>query len=145
MKILVPHIDIPPSIWNLYKRRRWNAGLCPSSSYCKWKKNNAPKFEKLRPQRTLVNVCVSIRFWGGRGVRGDFDLDNRVKALLDQLVRSGFIDDDNKDIVRKINVSYEGELKKSECEIYIREMNVKKIKNKTPSKIQEIDDADSHR
>lgn len=145
MKIIIPHIDVPPSIWNLYKRRRNNTGLCSSSSYNKWKKNNYNRFSALKPNRMMHNVCVSIRFWGGKGVRGTFDIDNRIKAILDQLVRSGYILDDNKDIVRKVNISYEGELKKAECEIYIREMNVKKIKNKKPSefKYKEMTDGDT--
>ena len=134
MKIVIPHIDVPPSIWNLYKRRRKNAGLCPSNSYTKWKRTNNHKFDELKPARFMTNVSVSIRFWGGKGIRGDFDIDNRIKALLDQLVRSGYIEDDNKNIVKKINISYEGDLKKAECEIYIREMHIAKVKCKQPSK-----------
>jgi len=131
-KILISGITPPPSLWSLYRRSR--RGLFPSKSYQKWKTNNAKMFDEKTPITPLVNVCVSIRIWSGKGIRGEtFDLDNYAKAILDQLKRSFIIADDSVENVRKLNISYEGKLKNATFEVYVREMNIKKVKEKKPN------------
>ena len=120
-------------MWNLYKHRK-SGRVSASMAYKNWKTKAAPKFNALTPIRYMENVCISIRIWSKPNISEDLDIDNRVKALIDQLVRSHFLKDDNCNIVRKINISYEGIADKNKCEIYIREMRIDKVKVKRPSK-----------
>tara|TARA_R110000868_G_scaffold242584_1_gene498112 strand:+ start:228 stop:812 length:585 start_codon:yes stop_codon:yes gene_type:complete len=133
LKILIANLELPPSMWNLYKHRK-SGRVQASMAYKNWKTKAAPKFNALTPIRYMENVCISIRIWSKPNISEDLDIDNRVKALIDQLVRSHFLKDDNCNIVRKINISYEGIADKNKCEIYIREMRLDKIKVKRPSK-----------
>ncbi len=120
-------------MWNLYKHRK-SGRVSASMAYKNWKTKAAPKFNALTPIRYMENVCISIRIWSKPTTSEDLDIDNRVKALIDQLVRSHYLKDDNCNIVRKINISYEGIADKNKCEIYIREMRLDKVKVKRPSK-----------
>lgn len=120
-------------MWNLYKHRKSGRAQA-SMAYKNWKTKAAPKFNALTPIRYMENVCISIRIWSKPTTSEDLDIDNRVKALIDQLVRSHYLKDDNCNIVRKINISYEGIADKNKCEIYIREMRLDKVKVKRPSK-----------
>jgi Holliday junction resolvase RusA-like endonuclease len=132
LKILIPNLELPPSMWNLYKHRKSGRAQA-SMAYKNWKTIAAPKFNSLTPIRYMENVCISIRIWSKPTTTEDLDIDNRVKALIDQLVRSHYLKDDNCNIVRKINISYEGIADKNKCEIYIREMRLDKVKTKRPS------------
>ena len=120
-------------MWNLYKHRK-SGRVSASMAYKNWKTKAAPKFNALTPIRYMENVCISIRIWSKPTTSEDLDIDNRVKALIDQLVRSHYLKDDNCNIVRKINISYEGIADKNKCEVYIREMRLDKVKVKRPSK-----------
>jgi Holliday junction resolvase RusA-like endonuclease len=133
LKILIANLELPPSMWNLYKHRK-SGRVSASMAYKNWKTKAAPKFNALTPIRYMENVCISIRIWSKPTTSEDLDIDNRVKALIDQLVRSHYLKDDNCNIVRKINISYEGIADKNKCEIYIREMRLDKVKVKRPSK-----------
>jgi Holliday junction resolvase RusA-like endonuclease len=133
LKILIANLELPPSMWNLYKHRKSGRAQA-SMAYKNWKTKAAPKFNALTPIRYMENVCISIRIWSKPTTSEDLDIDNRVKALIDQLVRSHYLKDDNCNIVRKINISYEGIADKNKCEIYIREMRLDKVKVKRPSK-----------
>lgn len=51
-------------------------------------------------------VIVRIKIHGGRGWRQGRDIDNIAKPVIDFLVHSGVIFDDNYEIVRRISISY---------------------------------------
>jgi hypothetical protein len=93
-------VSLPPSVNNLYVtigRKR-----CKASSYKTWIKG---KMKALLAQRARpVPPPVSLDFTFPNSMRGD--IEGRLKAAIDLLVRAGIIPDDNKKVVRQIAVNF---------------------------------------
>lgn len=93
-------LDIAPSVNNLYV----NAGKkrLKSKDYAKWADNALKEMmaQKVRPVPAPVAFSIELP----ETMRGD--LDGRIKATLDILVRAEIIPDDSKQYVRSVTASF---------------------------------------
>lgn len=93
------NLPMPPSVNGLYFNVP-GRGRVPSGNYQRWKDaaDAALWTQKRAPIVGPVAVTVTLQ------AKGRFDLDNKVKAVLDFLVRHALIADDNWDVVRRVTV-----------------------------------------
>lgn len=93
----------PPSVNRIWQRGR-GGGVFRSRAYSTWLR--ASHLLCGRSDTVLGPVIVRIKIHGGRGWRQGRDIDNIAKPVIDFLVHSGVIFDDNYEIVRRISISY---------------------------------------
>lgn len=86
------HVPVPPSVNSLYKNLR-GRGRVKTKDYSAWFANarNVVRLQKPGVVRgpVVIVLCVDRQGVGS-------DLDNRVKALFDLIVKLGVIEDDSK-------------------------------------------------
>ena len=84
-------LPMPPSLngayFNLVK-----GGRAKTESYSAWSVDAVSKITQAIPMWKRVGGPVSVSILLPKGMRGD--VDNRIKPVLDALVKSGRIDDD---------------------------------------------------
>lgn len=95
----------PPSTNNLFINVK--RGRVISQKYDEWIKWAQVDYLRQRPKSIAgpVNITIEVQEPKRRS-----DLDNRVKAPLDFLVKSGVIEADDQTIVRKINLAWSDEV-----------------------------------
>lgn len=108
MKLILP---FPPSVNALY-RNVAGRGRVTSGSYQRWKDeaDGALWTQSKKPISGPVNVTITLRD------KGRYDCDNKIKCLLDLLVRHGIIPDDDRTVVRRV-VAQVGDVQGCEIEI----------------------------
>jgi Holliday junction resolvase RusA-like endonuclease len=84
-------ISMPPSLNNAY-RNIPGKGRVKSAEYASWMNDAVTMFTVLVPASKRVPGPVSVSIVMPQKMRGD--IDNRVKPILDALVKSGRVDDD---------------------------------------------------
>ena len=84
-------ISVPPSLNNAY-RNIPGKGRVKSADYASWMRDAVQILTLLVPDRNRVPGPVSVSIVLPEKMPGD--IDNRVKPILDALVKSGRIDDD---------------------------------------------------
>ncbi len=97
------HLPTPPSVNGLFFNVP-GKGRVPTKGYNAWKKRATNCLWLCRPLPKPIAgpVSVAIRCED----KGDFDLDNIMKALLDFCVRHKYIEGDGRAIVRKITLEW---------------------------------------
>jgi Holliday junction resolvase RusA-like endonuclease len=111
--MIIYELPIPPSTNNLFPTQSSSNRRYVSREYRQWRGDAGRMMMAQGPLKTLsgpVIVAITIRD------EGPGDLDNRCKAILDFLVHHGVIEDDNRKIVRAINLSW-GEVEGARVEI----------------------------
>lgn len=108
-------LPLPVSVNAMYKVGRGRKYI--SQQYSKWidradiwlsgQPVNIPK----RPLNKPLELAI-VAYRGKGWVERTRDLDNMIKAIQDYLVRSGFLEDDNSQIIRRVSVELSGEYKK---------------------------------
>jgi crossover junction endodeoxyribonuclease RusA len=93
-------LSMPPSTNSIW--RSVNGRNIVSARYREWKKTAGLELMAQRPVRHLGPVAVTIMLVPPDKRR--FDLDNRVKPVLDLLVSGGIIEGDDSRIVKRIVV-----------------------------------------
>lgn len=73
-----------------------------SKTYADWKDTAGEHLMQQRPDKFDEPVCISIRLRAP--TKRKWDIDNRVKPILDLLVSHQIIADDNSLLVRRIDV-----------------------------------------
>jgi len=84
-------ISVPPSLNHAY-RNVPGRGRAKSSEYASWMNDAVKILWALVPAAQRISGPVSITIALPEKLQGD--IDNRVKPILDALVKSGRIDDD---------------------------------------------------
>lgn len=104
-------LPMPPSVNGLY-RNVAGRGRVPTGLYQRWKEaaDAALWTQKRVAFKGQVHVTVTLED------KGRYDCDNKNKAVLDFLVRHGFIEDDDKRIVRRVTAQV-GDVKGCQVEI----------------------------
>jgi Holliday junction resolvase RusA-like endonuclease len=98
----------PPSVNNLFVNNR-KGGRYPSSQYKNWKRSAYGALALTGRGPKLIADPVEIVFKVGSKSRAD--LDNHAKALIDLLVQTGHLLNDDRRIVRRIVLEWtEGSL-----------------------------------
>lgn len=92
----------PPSSNNLFANARKGRGRYPTKRYAEWHDEaaRALTLQRARPISGPVTVTILLN----SPTKRPYDLDNRVKPILDLLTSLSLIDDDRADIVTKITV-----------------------------------------
>ena len=92
----------------------------PSKRFTDWEK---PALQELASQFRGLSVTgypISMTMVFYNGDRRRHDLDNQSSSILDTLVKSGVIEDDNQNFVESLQLSYGGVDKDNpRCEIYL--------------------------
>jgi len=86
-------VTLPPSVNSIWSRGRYGQFLSPQ--YRQWRTAN---LKAIRPDisfRLHDDVRVLIQLYPGKGFKGNSDIDNRAKGILDLLVLAGVIEDDS--------------------------------------------------
>ena len=96
----VIELSFPPSTNRL--SRAYTGRIISSKQHRAWVKEAGLALMAQRPQKHEGPVSVSIELGPPHGRK--FDLDNRVKALLDALVRGQVIESDCINTVRELHV-----------------------------------------
>ena len=94
MKLILP---MPPSVNSLY-RNVPGRGRVPSGLYQRWRKAADDAMWGQKKQRIEGPVIIVITLQP----KGRYDVDNKIKAVLDLLVRYGIIEDDDHHIVKQV-------------------------------------------
>lgn len=102
MTEVVLSIPTPPSLNMVYRGRRYK-----TAAYKQWCQDADLQVKIQHPSTISGPVAIKICIERQRG-----DLDNRVKACLDALVRAGVIDDDH--YVEDIHVKWDDEVRGAE-------------------------------
>ena len=76
-----------------------------SKTYADWKDAAGEHLMQQRPEKIEGPVWISLRLKAP--TKRKWDIDNRVKPILDLLVTHQIIEDDNSSIVRRIDVRAE--------------------------------------
>lgn len=79
--------------------------VASSGEYSAWEKEHVEQCKKYAGMFKGKSVRVEINFVTGD--RRAWDLTNKAEGILDVLVRSGIIDDDNVMVVRQVNLSFQ--------------------------------------
>ncbi len=90
----------PPSTNSLWRAFRGRNILSKQARI--WSENASK--ELVEQKATLVSGPVTIDIELSSPTKRSYDPDNRVKALLDLLVKNGIIEDDNNSIVHKLSI-----------------------------------------
>lgn len=102
-------ITRPPSIWQLYTRRKNSKGLSKSTRYMTWLNANGHTVNRLPKQTGPVDVVIKAArriTQKGKWSRTDGDIDNLAKPVLDLLVACGTIQDDNAEHVHSVSLHW---------------------------------------
>ena len=94
-------ISTPPSANALFHNRK--GGRFKTRAYTAWIKGELLALTSQRAKPVGVRAGVSIKL--PRKTRGD--CDNRIKPVLDLLVRAGILVDDRSDYVASVSISYD--------------------------------------
>ena len=98
-------LPMPPSTNNLYANRK-GGGRCTTSSYRRWKGEADSLVMISGPRRAFdAPVNVTVELTPGPRSRSS-DGDNRLKAVLDCLVRLGVLIDDSREYVPEKTVRW---------------------------------------
>jgi Holliday junction resolvase RusA-like endonuclease len=98
-------VSWPPSVNELW--RSWNGRNILSSRARRWKAAAELELLAQKPVPVPGQVAIHIELASPYGRR--FDPDNKVKALLDLLVKNGIIEDDSDKIIKEQRVTVDGE------------------------------------
>lgn len=101
MKTVFRLTQLPPSTNNLFLNG--TKGRFRSQKYETWLQEANIDYLRQRPKKIEGPVNITMEF---QEPKRRSDLDNRVKAPLDFLVKSGVIQADDQTIVRKINLAW---------------------------------------
>jgi len=93
----------PPSVNRIWQRGR-GGGVFRSRAYSTWLR--ASHLLCGQAGAILGSVVIRISIHGGKGWRQGRDIDNAAKPIIDFLVHSGVIMDDNYEVVRRVSISY---------------------------------------
>lgn len=98
----VLHLPWPPSVNNAW--RNHNGRVLVSKTMREWRKKaeHHLTFQKTKPVPGEVTIIVHLY----PPTRRKYDIDNKLKSILDLLVHAHIIEDDNCDIVRQITVKH---------------------------------------
>lgn len=105
MKTVFRLTQIPPSTNNLFLNVKH--GRIRSQKYDTWLQEAQVDYLRQRPKSVTGPVNITMEF---QEPKRRSDLDNRVKAPLDFLVKSGVIEADDQTIVRKLNLAWSDEV-----------------------------------
>lgn len=105
MKTVFRLTQLPPSTNNLFLNG--TKGRFRSQKYEDWLQEANIDYLRQRPKKIEGPVNITMEF---QEPKRRSDLDNRVKAPLDFLVKSGVIQADDQTIVRKINLAWSDEI-----------------------------------
>jgi Holliday junction resolvase RusA-like endonuclease len=105
MKTVFRLNQLPPSTNNLFLNG--TKGRFRSQKYETWLQEANLDFLRQRPKKIAGPVNITMEF---REPTRKSDLDNRVKAPLDFIVKAGVIEADDNSIVRKINLAWSDEV-----------------------------------
>jgi Holliday junction resolvase len=94
-------LPLPPSANNMFVNVR-GKGRVRSENYKSWSRTAGLLIRAQRPGRFDVPVRVRIEVNHPRGL--GFDIDNRIKAILDALVQYGLLIDDSAKWVRGVEI-----------------------------------------
>lgn len=103
---------VPPSVNAMY-RNVPGRGRVKTQDYKNWLKFSEPELMIQRPRRFVRRVDILIRIPSSQ-VRRNSDGDNRVKAIMDLLVRQRVIIDDSRDFVRRSAVEWADDIEQTE-------------------------------
>lgn len=117
---------LPPSTNNLFLNVKH--GRIRSQKYDTWLQEAQVDYLRQRPKSITGPVNITMEF---QEPKRRSDLDNRVKAPLDFLVKSKVIEADDQTIVRKLNLAWSDEVEG--CRITIESIfsNVASASNET--------------
>ena len=73
--------------------------LLPSKQYLQFEKDSLPYFYRVKQEVGVVDYPVNIQCTFYMDARRKVDLSNLLNAVDDAMVKSGFILDDNRDII----------------------------------------------
>lgn len=105
MKTVFRLTQLPPSTNNLFINVKH--GRIRSQKYDTWLQEAQVDYLRQRPKSVTGPVVITMEF---QESKRKSDLDNRVKAPLDFLVKSRVIEADDNSIVRKLNLSWSDEV-----------------------------------
>lgn len=95
-------LPVPPSTNNLFATGNGGSRF-PTLKYWNWQHEADMEILAQRSGQPKivgpVHISITVPFSGGKS-----DLDNRIKAVNDALVRMGIIEDDNDAVVAQITV-----------------------------------------
>lgn len=97
-------LPLPPSVNNLFFNAKGRGGRIRTPLYNAWATEAG--WEVARQRRGQPRVIGPVSLAYEVSDRARFDLGNSEKALTDLLVSTGVIQDDNKNIVRKISLEW---------------------------------------
>lgn len=97
--------QLPPSTNNLFINVKH--GRIRSQKYDTWLQEANIDFLRQRPKKIEGPVNITMEF---QEPKRKSDLDNRVKAPLDFLVKTNVIEADDNSIVRKLNLAWSDEV-----------------------------------
>lgn len=109
--------------------------LLPSKQYLQFEKESLPYLYRVKQEAGVVNYPVNIRCTFYMDARRKVDLANLLNAVDDAMVKSGFLLDDNRDIIAghdgsrvfHDNVNPRIELEISEIKDYVQWKNTKDV------------------
>jgi Holliday junction resolvase RusA-like endonuclease len=94
----------PPSVNNLFVNAPGGRGRFPSVRYKRWKKAASAHLQLSGEGAREIAQPVEVLFRIGSKSRAD--LDNHSKALLDLLVETRHLSDDNRKVVKRITLEW---------------------------------------
>lgn len=106
------NLPVPPGVNNLYPTNA-NGQRFKSQEYTVWQTQAAweLKQQKARPIPGKVEVFITVR-----EPKRKTDIDGKIKAILDTLVKVGVIDEDHNEVVRKVSAAW-GDVERARVEI----------------------------
>ena len=113
MTSAIYNLPIPPSVNQMFPLNINTGGRGISKQYETWRTDAGweLKQQKARPICGPVEIHIVIREPSRRS-----DIDNRIKPLLDLLVKHGIIDGDHDKTVRKVSAAW-GDVERAQVEI----------------------------
>lgn len=85
---------LPPTVNHAYRKRGKGFGLYMTREACKWKDGAIYEARACYRKRDPIDCKVAVLVVYRVKSRGRWDIDNRLKALLDALTGAGIWDDD---------------------------------------------------
>ncbi len=111
ISLTIPEIHPSINVWNGWGYHKYNREKCRWAEMVGWICKNLP------PMKGEVTVTVRYYF----RTRRKRDIDNYTpKFIMDGLVQGGLIEDDNSNIVKRLSVEMDYDIRNSRTDVIIR-------------------------